>query len=139
MLLSITFLMGCQERGMDKGFSCVFYIKDSIGNNLVGDSITPNRYFVDSIKCSFNLNGQVYDTSRNYISFGKDFYKGYAFFVPINYNTTINYLLVYNSIEKDTCKVIYGKDNINVYQNKQLIFSKYNLSRVPPVEFNIIK
>jgi len=138
ILLSIAFIIGCQERGQPARFSYHFWIKDSTGINLVGDSIDLNRYFVDSV-IYFNINGNIVDSNRNELLATKDFYKGYYFGAGISTNTDRSYVLKYNSIEKDTLRVVYGKDNINVFQNNQLIFSKYNLSQVPPVEFNIIK
>ncbi|HNY54142.1 MAG TPA: hypothetical protein PKI86_00885 [Chitinophagales bacterium] len=139
ILVSFTFATSCQESGMDRPFSYIFWIRDSMGNNLVGDSIMPNQYFADSIRYNYIINGIVRDTLKNEASVGKDYTKGYGFSSLINNNTTITALLKYNKNEKDTIKVVYGKDNIQVYKNSLLIFSKNNLSQVPPVEFNIIK
>lgn len=139
MLLSIAYLIGCQERGMKRPFSYVFWIKDSVGVNLVGDSSNPNRYFADSIKYNYILNGVVMDTLENKLNIYYNYYKGYFLSSLISTNKKIIALLTYNKNERDTIRLVYGKDNINVYKNNILIFSKYNLSQVPPVEFNIIK
>ena len=136
ILLSITFLMGCQEKGQPAKIPYVFRIIDSTGNNLVGDSTHPNRYNVDSIKSYYRL-GTVYKSGGFLIN--KNYYSGYYFEGVTDKNFDAHFLLKYNSLEGDSIRVLYGKDNINVFQNNQLIFSKYNLSQVPPVEFNIIK
>lgn len=47
--------MGCQERGMPAKIPYIFRIVDSLGYNLVGDSINLNRYNVDSIKSYYKL------------------------------------------------------------------------------------
>jgi len=87
----------------------------------------------------FNINGNIIDTNRNELNVNYNYYKGYFLDALINNNMNVSYVLKYNTTEKDTINIIYGEDNINVFQNNQLIFSKYNLSQVPPVEFNIIK
>ncbi|MCC7534099.1 MAG: hypothetical protein IT246_09180 [Bacteroidia bacterium] len=137
MLYSII-IIGCQERGQPAKIPYIFWIKDSTGNNLVGDSVAPKRYNVDSIKSTIIFrNNQISNSGSFHIS--KDYYKGYFFEGGTDINFVTRYLLIYNSFDSDTISVAYGKDNINVYKNNTLIFSKYNLSQVPPVEFNIIK
>jgi len=137
-IIACSFLMGCQERGQPAKIPYVFRIIDSTGNNIVGDSLNPNRYIVDSIKYYLFAYGHpIYP--GNYMQIKFDYYKGYSFTASTDVNVTSYYLLRYNSLEDDTLKVVYGMDNINVYKNDILIFSKYNLSQVPPVEFNIIK
>lgn len=50
------------DKGMIKSVSYRFWIKDSAGNNLVGDSVNPGRYFADSIKYNSIYNG-ILDTT----------------------------------------------------------------------------
>ncbi|HNL83942.1 MAG TPA: hypothetical protein PKO18_01820 [Chitinophagales bacterium] len=137
--LLIYLQIGCQEKGMERPFSYVFWIKDILGNNLLGDSSNPNRYHIDSIRYNYIIGGVVVDTMENELEINYSYYKGYFLSSLINTNTEITALLKYNNIEKDTIQIIYGKDNIKVFQNSQLIFSKNNLSQIPPEEFNIIK
>ena len=136
-IILIVTVIGCQERGMPAKIPYVFWIKDMNGNNLVGDSINPNRYNIDSIRY-FNIMGNIIDSTKNEFRINKNI-SGYYFDGATTINSNITYKLLYNKNEADTIRIAYGKDNINVYQNNQLIFSKYNLSQVPPVEFNIIR
>ncbi len=140
LLMVFSFIIiACQERGQPGILSYSFYIVDSLGNNIVGDSVTPKQYHIDSMKFNYILsNGQV-DTT-NHIKYGVDYYKGYVFNAGVTTKQrAINYLLQYNSTERDTFKAVWSKDNIKVYQNNQLVFSKYNLSLTTPLVFNIIK
>jgi|JI6StandDraft_1071083.scaffolds.fasta_scaffold41932_3 hypothetical protein len=138
-IITTILLLSCQERGQPGILSYSFYIVDSLGNNIVGDSITPKRYHIDSMKFNYIFsNGQI-DTN-NYIKYAKDYYRGYVLNSGITTNQTeINYLLKYNNTERDTFKTVWHKDNIQVYQNNQLIYSKNNLSVTTLIEFNIIK
>lgn len=128
----------CQEKGMPAKIPYVFKIVDSAGNNLVGDSTHLNRYNIDSIR-SYIILGTFVDTSSTGFYINKNYSSGYYFEGVTDKNFDAHFLLKYNSVEEDTIRVVYGKDNINVFQNNQLIFSKYNLSQVPAVEFNILK
>lgn len=137
--LLIYLQIGCQERGQPGILSYSFFIVDSAGNNIVGDSIHPNRYHIDSIRFNYIFsNGQI-DTS-NHIVYMKDYYKGYVFFAGFTTKSReIHYLLKYNSTDQDTFNAVWNKDNVYVYKNNKLIYSKLNLSLTDQLVFNIIK
>lgn len=128
---------GCQEIGQPGIRPFNFKVIDNIGNNLIGDSINPNRYHIDSVKSYYKI-GSVFKEGG--FSIYNDFYTGYNFSGGVSTkNYDVTFLLKYNSLANDTIRVIYPKNKISVYQNNNLIFSKDNLSEIPPVKFSIIK
>lgn len=136
----ILFSTSCIDRNMPLKYEYNFSIVDSNGVNLVGDTINRKRYDLDSIKC--------YSADGNY-SLIEDFpplryldgLDGYIFGVPTRANLTHEYIIKYNgsSFEKDTIRVNYGKNDINVHRNNQLIFQKEDISQTTEIHFKIIK
>ena len=139
ILLSITFLMGCQEKGQPAPYIYSFSIVDSIGGqNLVGDSVIIRRYHIDSVKF-YSADGSILRTNfPKHIRINNE---GYEYGVTTGTNSSDNFLIKYNNqvSENDTINVIYGEHNVNIYRNNQLIFNKEDISQTTKVHFNIIK
>ena len=132
----------CIDRNMPLKYDYHFSVVDSNGINLVGDTINRKKYYLDSIKCySADGNNILADDfpPRRYLS-GNSLV-GYIFGVSITTNSKQNFILKYSesSIEKDTIMVNYGKNNVNVYRNNQLILNKEDISQTTEIHFKIIK
>ncbi len=137
MLLSITFLMGCQERGMGKlkSIEYSFEIVDKNDVNIVGDNSNQKKYFVDSIKC-FLINDNKIDTSSNVLQINGNVTTGFYFKSKVDANSEDTFELRYNNNETDSIRFVLYDKNIHIYINKTLIYNEYNPQRYP-IKFKI--
>lgn len=121
-----------------------FSIVDSIGNNLVGDSNNTRRYNISELKF-YSADGTILRTgfpqTVEMITLGGIYFAGYKFGVRTTTNSNDSFLIKYNSLisNHDVINVVYGKDNINVFQNRVLIYHKENISQTTEIYFNIVK
>jgi len=136
ILLSIIFLISCQERGQPVKYCYSFSIVDSFGQNLIGDTINLRRYRADSIGF-YALDG-TQRTNYPYLTNGVDGYICGAFTTT---NSNDKFIIKYNAniSLNDTINVIYGNRNVNIYKSNQLLFNKNNISQTTEIHFDIIK
>lgn len=135
-------IIGCQERGMGNRirYTYSFLIVDSANNNLVGDTTYRKRYYLDSIKFYSADGSNILSTNFPQTIYGNGL-SGYIYKANAQSNFNQKFIIRYNpmALEDDTIYVVYGKDNIIVNRNNQLIFNKNNISQSTDITFQIIK
>lgn len=138
-LIFFIIVSGCTDRGMPAKYTYSFSIVDSSGINIVGDTSNRKIYYLDSIKF-YTIDGTIIQNKfPTYIDGnGVD---GYSYGVITLLNSNETYIIKYNNIifYNDTISVRYGKHNVNIYRNNELIFNKEDISQTTEIHFNIIK
>ena len=123
--------ISCIDRNMPGNYPYTFSILDSSYNNLVGDSVNVNRYDIDSM---YIYHRKLKDFFQIENTTGVYVFKGYH-----RENSKSDYVISYNSVEKDSVIVDQKSNYIKIYLNAELIYEKDHISQTTDIHFNILK